>query len=106
MNLQGLKSTYIKEGLTEELASSRVCQDIILKAISEGPLSRNVTIKGGVVMRSLTKNNRRATKDIDLDFVHYSLSDDSIRDFLQKLNCINNIQIEMKGEITELRHQD
>ena len=71
-------NAYLEEGLTTELASSRVCQDIVLKAISEGPFSRNVTIKGGVVMRSLTKNNRRATKDIDLDFIHYSLDDESI----------------------------
>ena len=58
MNLQELMDAYHEEGLTRELAASRVCQDIVLKAIAEGPLSRNVTIKGGVVMRSLTKNNR------------------------------------------------
>ena len=106
MNLQKLMDAYLEEGLTSELASSRVCQDIVLKAISEGPFSRNVTIKGGVVMRSLTKNNRRATKDIDLDFIHYSLQDDSIREFVQRLNCIDGIRIEMKNEITELKHQD
>lgn len=61
MNLQELMDAYHEEGLTRELAASRVCQDIVLKAIAEGPLSRNVTIKGGVVMRSLTKNNRRAS---------------------------------------------
>ncbi len=32
-----------------------------------------MTIKGGVVMRSVTNNNRRATRDIDLDFIHYSI---------------------------------
>ena len=79
MNLQALMDAYYEEGLTRDLAASRVCQDIVLKAISEGPLSRNVTIKGGVVMRSLTKNNRRATRDIDLDFIHYSLDDYAIR---------------------------
>ena len=106
MNLQELMNAYLEEGLTTELASSRVCQDIVLKAISEGPFSRNVTIKGGVVMRSLTKNNRRATKDIDLDFIHYSLDDDSIREFVQRLDYIDGIHIEMKAEITELKHQD
>ena len=76
MNLREMMDEYAEEGLTRALASSRVCQDIVLKALAEGPLSRNVTIKGGVVMRSLTKNNRRATSDIDLDFIHYSLDDE------------------------------
>ena len=53
MNLHEMMDSYAEEGLTRALAASRVCQDIVLKALSEGPLSRNVTIKGGVVMRSL-----------------------------------------------------
>ena len=36
-------------------AAARVCQDIVLKAISKSSLSRNVTIKGGV---SLKQNSR------------------------------------------------
>ena len=49
---------YYEDGLARELAAARVCQDIVLKAIAEGPLNKNVTIKGGVVMRSsiLNKN--------------------------------------------------
>lgn len=106
MDLREMMECYAAEGLTSALAASRVCQDIILKALSEGPLSRNVTIKGGVVMRSLTRNNRRATSDIDLDFIHYSLDDASIREFVSKLNCIEGVQIEMFGEIKKLKHQD
>ena len=93
MNLREMMDAYSEEGLTRALAASRVCQDIVLKAISEGPLNRNVTIKGGVVMRSLTQNNRRATQDIDLDFIHYSLDDSAIRTFVQKLNCIDGITV-------------
>ena len=106
MNLKDMMDLYYEEGLTRELASARVCQDIVLKAISEGPLNRNVTIKGGVVMRSITKNNRRATRDIDLDFIHYSLSDESIKAFVNKLNCIEGVRIEIEGGIKELKHQD
>ena len=106
LNLREMMDGYSEEGLTQELAASRVCQDIILKAISEGPLNRNVTIKGGVVMRSITKNNRRSTRDVDLDFIHYSLDDESIRTFVQKLNCIEGLRIEMSDEIKELKHQD
>ena len=99
MNLREMMDGYSEEGLTRELAASRVCQDIILKAIAEGPLNRNVTIKGGVVMRSITKNNRRSTRDVDLDFIHYSLDDESIRAFVQKLNCIEGLRIEMSDEL-------
>ncbi len=30
----------------------------------------------------------RVCQDIDLDFIHYSLDDSSIRSFVQKLNCM------------------
>ena len=106
MDLRKMMEVYYEEGLTQELAAARVCQDIVLKAIAVGPFSKNVTIKGGVVMRSLTNNNRRATRDIDLDFIHYSIEDNAIRIFVQKLNCIPGINIEIIGEIEELKHQD
>lgn len=106
MNLRKMMEMYYEDGLTRELAAARVCQDIVLKAIAVGPLSKNVTIKGGVVMRSLTNNNRRATRDIDLDFIHYSIENNAIRIFVQKLNCIPGIKMDIIGEIEELRHQD
>lgn len=90
---------YQRDGLSRTMASARVCQDIILKAIADGPLSRNVTIKGGVVMRSITNDNRRATRDIDIDFIHYSICDDSIKAFVRKLNVIEGLLIEIDGEI-------
>lgn len=106
MNLQEMMDMYYEDGLTRELAAARVCQDIVLKAIAIGPFSRNVTVKGGVVMRSLTNNNRRATRDIDLDFIHYSIEDESIREFIEKLNCIPGIKLEIVGSIEELKHRD
>jgi hypothetical protein len=87
-------------------ARARVCQDIVLKAIAESSLSRNVTIKGGVVMRSLTGNIRRATQDMDIDFIRYSLSDESIDGFIKRINCLDGVQIVRKGNIEELRQQD
>ena len=106
MNLREMMDAYYEDGMTRELAAARVCQDIILKAISEGPLNRNVTIKGGVVMHSLTNSNRRATRDIDLDSIHYSLDDESIRLFVEKLNCLPDLSIAIEGEIEELKHED
>ena len=55
-NLEKLTALYVDEGYSELLAEARVCQDIVLKAISESTMNRNVTIKGGVVMRSTTGN--------------------------------------------------
>ena len=45
-------------------------------------------------MRSITGNVRRATEDLDLDFIRYSLEDESIRYFISKLNCLEGIRIE------------
>ena len=84
----------------------RFCQDIILKAIASSSLSRNVTIKGGVVMRSKTGNVRRATQDIDMDFIRYSLADEAIDIFISKLNCLDGVSIKRHGPIEELKQQD
>ena len=94
------------EGYNEANAEARLCQDIILKAIAESSLKRNVTIKGGVIMRNLSKSVRRATQDIDLDFIRYSISDESINIFISKLNQIDGVTIHLTKPIRELRHQD
>ncbi|MBQ8678705.1 MAG: nucleotidyl transferase AbiEii/AbiGii toxin family protein [Treponema sp.] len=106
MNIEELVESEIENGYGDVNARAKVCQDIILKAIANGELNRNVTIKGGVVMRSKTNNIRRATQDLDIDFVRYSLSDDSIDRFIGKLNCLKGIAIKRKGEIEELKQQD
>lgn len=105
-NLEQLAWSVKNDGYSEANAEAKVCQDIVLKAISNSSLSRNVTIKGGVVMRSITGNTRRATQDMDLDFIRYSLSDESIRSFINRLNCLEGITIRIDGEITELSQQE
>lgn len=67
MNIREEIDKIREEGYNEANAEARLCQDILLKAISESSLKRNVTIKGGVVMRNLSKSAWRATQDIDLD---------------------------------------
>ena len=106
MNLETLAAQYREQGYNELMAEARVCQDIVLKAISKGSLNRNVTIKGGVVMRSITGDVRRATRDIDFDFIRYSLSEESIRSFIDKLNCLEGITIRISGSIEELSQQE
>ena len=93
-------------GYNETTAEAKVCQDIILLLISQSPLNRNVTIKGGVVMRSISNNARRATLDIDLDFIRYPLQDSAILYFIESLNSLGLVKIEAVGEIEELKQQD
>ena len=107
MNIGQLVDLYISDGYELADAIAKVSQDIILLKISKSSLNQNVTIKGGVVMRSITGNVRRATEDLDLDFIKYSLEDESIRYFISKLNCLEGIRIEIKGnKIEQLSQQE
>ena len=99
MNLSDMVRKMQELGYETDDAQARVCQDIVLKAISKSTLSRNVTIKGGVVMRSITNNIRRATQDMDIDLIRYFLSDESVDNFVAKLNCIEGITITRVGRI-------
>lgn len=94
------------DGYQDENAEAKVCQDIVLKALSESSLCRNATIKGGVVMRSITGDSRRATQDMDIDFIRYSINDDAIMKFIGELDCLPDIHIQHTGKITELKQQD
>lgn len=106
MNLMDEVEKIKEEGYNEASAEAKVCQDIIVKAISKSSLSRNVAIKGGVIMRSLSGDVRRATQDIDLDFIKYSISEESIKKFVDKLNCLGGIHLKMVLPIEQLKHQD
>ncbi len=107
MNLERLRRLYINNGYSLANASAKICQDIILSKISKSKVNKNVTIKGGVVMYGLSNDKRRATRDLDLDFIKYSLADESIKIFIEKLNMINDgIEILIDGDFQELHHQD
>ena len=106
MDLNELIELEISNGYGDANAQAKVCQDIILKAIATSSLSRNITIKGGVVMRSKTRNIRRATQDLDIDFIRLSLSNEAIDTFISKLNCLDGITLKRYGEIEDLKQQD
>lgn len=106
MNLADMIEAEIANGYGDANAQSKVCQDIILKAISSSSLANSMTIKGGVVMRSKTGSIRRATQDLDIDFIRYSLADESIDMLISKLNCLDGISIKKYGDIEELKQQD
>ena len=107
MNLRDLINKYLNDGYGEQDALSKVCQDIILLKIGKSRFKEHITIKGGVVMHNISKDKRRATRDIDMDFIKYSLDDESIVKFIDKLNSTNDgINISIVGNIMKLHHQD
>lgn len=58
-------------------------------------------------MHSISKDLRRATRDMDLDFIKYALEDNSIIRFIEELSNVDDgIKIKIDGEIKELHHQD
>lgn len=107
MNLEDIVRHNIENGYDLIDARSKVAQDVILNKISKSKFKNNITIKGGVVMHSISNFVRRATRDLDLDFIKYSLEDKSIIGFIERLNSVSdNITVEIVGKIEELHHQD
>ena len=54
MNLYEEIEKIKSSGYSEQNAQSKLGQDIVLKAIADSGMARNATIKGGVVMRSIS----------------------------------------------------
>ena len=73
MNIRKAIITYENNGYKFEEAESKVSQDIILSKIANSRYKDNITIKGGVVMHNISNDIRRATRDLDIDFIKYSL---------------------------------
>lgn len=105
MNLNKVFNDYLNNGYSRAFAISKTCQDIILSKINNKGLNKNVTIKGGVVMMAISKDKRRATQDLDIDFIRYSLDDTAISAFIEKLND-KDIKIKITSPIKKLHHQD
>lgn len=106
MTIKEMINKAIKEGYKDTYAESKVCQDIILLAISKSKFNKKITIKGGVVMSNISKEIRRATEDLDIDFIRYSLNNESIKRFIKEINCLENIDIKIINKIEKLHHED
>jgi len=107
LNIQQCTEFYLDNDYDEIYARSKVGQDIILSAIGESKYNRNITIKGGVVLFNITGDKRRATEDIDIDLIRYSLDDASIIKMFESLNRNSlNITFKIVDKITKLRQQD
>ena len=74
MNIDELITKYREKVYSLVDARSTVCHYIILSKIFKSKFKEHITIKGGVVMHNISKSMRRATQDLDMDFIKYSLS--------------------------------
>lgn len=94
------------EGYANAPARAKLAHDVVLKAMEVCGVAKNITVKGGVVMSGLTGGVRRATMDMDVDFVRYGLTDENVDGWISRLNCLDGIRIVRNGDITDLRHQN
>lgn len=90
MNINRIFNNYLKCGYSNLSAISKTCQNVILLKISNSSLSKNVTIKGGVVMmanskeqicvekiKSLLKFGIATTRYKDIFDIYYLINIDS-----------------------------
>lgn len=100
--LKELKS--IGYGMPE--AEAKVAHDAVLYAIHKSGFKNSATVKGGVVMCELTTEVRRTTMDLDLDFVHCSISETSVRRVVARWARRTGLRISIFGTVQELRQED
>ena len=80
------------EGYANAPAMAKLAHDIVLKAMEACGFAKNITVKGGVVMSGITGDIRRATMDMDVDFVRYGLTNANIDKWISRLNCLDGIK--------------
>ena len=106
MDFRKLRDNLIAQGYSQRTADAKIAHDSVLQAIEAAKFHDHLTVKGGVVMSGLTGLARRATMDMDVDFLHYSLGEASIRRFIDRLNRHSPCLIAIDGPIVELRQQE
>lgn len=108
MDLHALRTYYEHErGYSRLNATARTCQDVVLSKLASSTMRDYVTVKGGILMCAISSNDRRATRDIDLDFLRYPLTNEAIRSFIETLSRIDDgVKLHIKGPIEELSQLD
>lgn len=106
MDFKQMAGKLIAQGYAPKKANAKIAHDIILKSINDSGFHDKITIKGGVVMSGLTDAVRRATIDMDVDFLGYSFAETSIRRFVQKLNISADCDIRIDGPVQELKQHE
>lgn len=106
MDFGKMVTELMKAGYKRAGARAKIAHDVVLAAIKASGMKDHVTIKGGVVMSGMTQAARRATIDMDADFVSYSLSNVAIEKFVRGLDAHSDCSIAIEGPIADLRQQE
>lgn len=102
-----LQNKYSSLGYSSTDVRLLVAEEIIISKIAQSDLAERVTLKGGIVMYNLTKNSRRITRDIDFDFISYSIDQESLMSFVKLLNKVDDgFEINVVGKIEPLHQED
>lgn len=107
MSIKDLVSRYSSLGYARPVAENLAAEEIFLTILSGSEMADKVALKGGIVMFNLTKSQRRATRDIDFDFIRYSIDEDSIRLFFRKMAAsTREYSLSVNGKIKPLHQED
>jgi len=106
MDFLAMRNALVEQGYTTQKANAKIAHDVVLNAIKAAGFHDNVTVKGGVVMSGLTDAVRRATMDMDVDFLGYSIEDASVGRFVDRLNRHAGCEVKIVGAIQELRQHE
>ena len=105
--INGLVNKNIEKGFNLRDAQNIAAEEIILRKIASSELANHITLKGGIVMFNISKNNRRVTQDIDFDLIRYSIDEKSIKLFFKKLSSVNDgIDVVVQDNIERLHQED
>ena len=106
MDFAAIRDALKRNGYSDDTADARIAHDIVLKAVADCGFHDNITVKGGVVMSGRTGLARRATMDMDVDFLRYPLTNEAVRRFVARLNRSAPCAIRMRGAIETLHQQE
>lgn len=107
VSLQEQVDMLVGLGYKRLAAQAKVAHDVVLLSMHKSGFKAKSTIKGGVVMGSITRDVRRSTMDMDIDFVRHSISKRSIELFVKGLDrAMEGIDIAIAGPIADLMHED
>ena len=106
MVFAALSDRLVATGYSDETAEAKIAHDVVLMAIRDSGFHDNLTVKGGVVMSALTDIARRATMDMDVDFLRYPLTNEAIRRFVSRLDRVAPCKIRIVGKIETLHQQE
>lgn len=110
MKLNDLVNQIRNEGFKLNRARVKVCQEIFMTKLALSPFKDSVIFKGGTIMYQLSKELRRSTDDVDIDFMKLSIENDKLSSFLNSIGLIDSEdEIHFKvveNQIRKLNHED